>query len=147
MAQTRLSFLDSCPRALCCRYPGDTACKPRTPKSHPKAFPDTTQRVKSTRKRGYLFPLTAHFRCLVETNLHTSTFDVILQSYTYALGGLPVSAVTFGQPAALAGLQKGDVITSVNGTNLRSMDYSKAIHVLNAAFSSNSTHVALDVVR
>jgi hypothetical protein len=60
---------------------------------------------------------------------------------------LPVSAVTFGQPAALAGLQKGDVIASVNGTNLRAMEHSKAIHVLNAAFSSNSTFVSLDVVR
>jgi C-terminal processing protease CtpA/Prc len=70
-----------------------------------------------------------------------------MQSYTYALGGLPVSAVTFGQPAALAGLQKGDVITSVNGTIVRTMEYSKAIHVLNAAFSSDGTHVALDIVR
>jgi hypothetical protein len=69
------------------------------------------------------------------------------QSNTYALGGLPVSAVTFGQPAALAGLQKGDVIVSVNGTSLRATEHSKAIHVLNAAFSSSSTHVSLDVVR
>jgi C-terminal processing protease CtpA/Prc len=73
--------------------------------------------------------------------------DSLAQSYTYALGGLPVSAVTFGQPAALAGLQKGDVITSVNGSNLRSMEYSKAVHVLNAAFSSSGAHVALVVVR
>jgi membrane-associated protease RseP (regulator of RpoE activity) len=71
----------------------------------------------------------------------------VLQSHTYALGGLPVSAVTFGQPAALAGLQKGDVIVSVNGTSLRSMDHSKALVVLNAAFSSNAAYVALDVVR
>ncbi len=69
------------------------------------------------------------------------------QSNTYALGGLPVSAVTFGQPAALAGLQKGDVIVSVNGTSLRAAEHSRAIHLLNAAFSSNSTHVSLDVVR
>jgi C-terminal processing protease CtpA/Prc len=80
--------------------------------------------------------------------LSLSGFSVtILQSYTYALGGLPVSAVTFGQPAALAGLQKGDVIIGVNGTSLRTIDHSKAIHVLNSAFSSSGSHVALDVVR
>jgi C-terminal processing protease CtpA/Prc len=55
--------------------------------------------------------------------------------------------VTFGQPAALAGLQKGDVIVSVNGTSLRTIDHSKAIQVLNAAFASSGTHVSLDVVR
>jgi membrane-associated protease RseP (regulator of RpoE activity) len=95
--------------------------------------------------------LPVEFDCLFQVSCASfqSLFfpTAFAQSNTYALGGLPVSAVTFGQPAALAGLQKGDVIVSVNGTSLRATEHSKAIHVLNAAFSSSSTHVSLDVVR
>ena len=58
-------------------------------------------------------------------------------------GNIQINRVTAGSPAANAGLQKGDVITYVNGVTVLSTGYDKAV----ATISSSTTDIALRVRR
>lgn len=58
-------------------------------------------------------------------------------------GNIQINRVTSGSPAANAGLQKGDVVTYVNGVTVLSTGYDKAV----ATISSATTDIALMVRR
>ncbi len=58
-------------------------------------------------------------------------------------GNIQINRVTAGSPAANAGLQKGDIVTYVNGTTVLSMGYDKAV----SEIASATTDIALRVRR
>jgi len=58
-------------------------------------------------------------------------------------GNIQINRVTAGSPAAKAGLQKGDVITYVNGVTVLSTGYDKAV----ATISSSTTDISLRIRR
>ncbi len=58
-------------------------------------------------------------------------------------GNIQINRVTAGSPAANAGLQKGDIITYVNGVTVLSTGYDKAV----SNISSSTTDIALRVRR
>ncbi len=58
-------------------------------------------------------------------------------------GNIQINRVTAGSPAANAGMQKGDIITYVNGVTVLSTGYDKAV----ATISSSTTDINLRVKR
>lgn len=58
-------------------------------------------------------------------------------------GNIQINRVTAGSPAANAGLQKGDIITYVNGTTVLSTGYDKAVSTI----STSNTEITLRVKR
>ena len=87
-----------------------------------------------------------------------SNVDIgILYSFDPATGGIKVDHPTAGSPAALAGIEKGDIILSINGTNVTEDGYRRAAAKLSGESgstvslavlkSSNSELVAVDITR
>ena len=87
-----------------------------------------------------------------------SNVDIgILYSFDPATGGIKVDHPKAGSPAALAGIEKGDIILSINGTNVTEDGYRRAAAKLSGESgstvslavlkSSNSELVAVDITR
>ena len=87
-----------------------------------------------------------------------SNVDIgILYSYDPATGGIKVDLPKKGSPAELAGIEKGDIILSINGTNVTEDGYRRAVAKLSGESgttvslsvlkSSNSELITVDITR
>ena len=55
-----------------------------------------------------------------------------MPDYTYTENGMRIDGVTDGKPAQIAGLQRGDIITKIEGFTINSVqDYMRVLQTLN----------------